>query len=258
MEKPVSDSAARRTGDSPAFRAATVTSVAETIARMEEIEAALPDSDGVQWFNRLYLLVTRNVARRIADQPADWRSLPWITRVVPTFANLYFEALTSYETGRPTPNAWEPVFQLRHQPRIYRLQFALAGMSAHINRDLPYALQATLDGLGVPPDASADHPALAAVRHDYLLVNDILAASEVQARTDPSVGLIADLPLQPNPDLTPLADVLAMWSVRKAREVAWRNARMLRTSPGAGELLMQGWDSLTGAFNRGLLVRLKP
>ena len=44
-----------------------VVSVAEAIARMEAIEAALPASDGLACFNRIYLDVTRQVNSRLGQ-----------------------------------------------------------------------------------------------------------------------------------------------------------------------------------------------
>src|SRR6202035_1145688 len=50
-----------RMPDGPPIPTGPVTSVAGAIARMEEIGAALPASDGVACFNRMYLEVTQTV-----------------------------------------------------------------------------------------------------------------------------------------------------------------------------------------------------
>jgi hypothetical protein len=36
-------------------------SIADVVAVMESIDAILPGSDGLKWFNRLYLMVTQQV-----------------------------------------------------------------------------------------------------------------------------------------------------------------------------------------------------
>jgi Family of unknown function (DUF5995) len=46
---------------------APVLSVAEAIARMEAIEAALPAADGIACFNRMYLEVTREVNSQLGQ-----------------------------------------------------------------------------------------------------------------------------------------------------------------------------------------------
>jgi hypothetical protein len=44
-----------------------VTSIAEAIARMQHIEAALPSGVGLACFNRVYLDVTRQVNDRVSQ-----------------------------------------------------------------------------------------------------------------------------------------------------------------------------------------------
>ena len=43
---------------------APVHSIEDAIAIMKAIDESLPDSDGVKWFNRLYLRVTVSVRQR--------------------------------------------------------------------------------------------------------------------------------------------------------------------------------------------------
>src|SRR5215468_7752824 len=84
------------------FPSGPVASVAEAIARMEAINAAMPASDGLACFNRMYLAVT-DAASELATVPLAWR----------------------------------PLTERRDAPGIEPIQFALAGMNAHINHDLP-------------------------------------------------------------------------------------------------------------------------
>lgn len=39
--------------------------------------------------------------------------------------------------------AWQPLFEVTNNQHITRIQFALAGMNAHINHDLPIAIGTT-------------------------------------------------------------------------------------------------------------------
>lgn len=94
------------------------------------------------------------------------------------FAGLFFSALDSY--GRDpakTPSAWVPLFAGRARRGIAPLQFALAGMNAHINRDLPVALNATCRELGLDlRTASPEHA-------DFERVDSLLAQVEARSRT---------------------------------------------------------------------------
>src|SRR6185503_999502 len=93
-------------------------SIHEVIARMEGIDAALPDADVVKWFNRLYLLVTRNVKAHL-DIPEEWRDRDWMMEMVPLFANLYFDAVGAWQRSPcACPRAWRPVFEARRDPGI--------------------------------------------------------------------------------------------------------------------------------------------
>ena len=113
--------------------------ITEVIARMKKIVAALPPDDGVRAFTALYLAVTEAVAGAAkTDTFEDARFVRWLDVV---FANLYFEALHNalFKAG-PVPKAWAPLLEARGRRGVLPLQFALAGMNAHINRDLPVAL----------------------------------------------------------------------------------------------------------------------
>ena len=65
------------------------------------------------------------------------------------FAWLYFDAIAAADP----PSAWRPLFASAERRGILPLQFAFAGMNAHINRDLPVALVETWGELGLEPRA---------------------------------------------------------------------------------------------------------
>jgi hypothetical protein len=75
--------------------------------------------------------------------------------------------------GNPAavPLAWRPLVERRAVAGIEPVQFALAGMNAHINHDLPVAMVSTCAALATPPDAS-EHFA------DYQKVDQLLDAAE--------------------------------------------------------------------------------
>src|SRR3954467_6892335 len=113
--------------------------IEDIISIMESIDAVLLDDDGLKWFNWLYLMVTRAVQ---ANPPADGFNNPqWLTRLDVVFAVLYFTAIKNFiRQSAPTPSSWQALFEARHRAGVERIQFALAGMNAHINHDLSLAL----------------------------------------------------------------------------------------------------------------------
>ncbi len=227
-------------------------STAEVVQRMQAIQAALPAADGVNCFNSLYLSVTLAVKARIA-QPKAFEDPDWIERLDVGFANLYFAALAAtQEPGVGTaPAAWQPLFQNRSTPGIAPIQFALAGMNAHINRDLVSALLTMYATDEKAPDLTS------ARFRDYNRVNQIL--EQVETRMRPA--LLAGTPLAKGGHFAALEDVLAMWSVTAARQAAWDHSQalwQLRAAKAVQRASFDALDGLTGLASNGLLIRVLP
>src|SRR6185436_21054921 len=111
-------------------------SIAEAVDIMTALDNELSDRDGVWWFNHLYLRVT--LAVRDAVTTTTFRDPLFLERLDVVFANLYFDAVAAGDADpQAAPSAWRPLFESRHKGGILSIQFALAGMNAHINRDLP-------------------------------------------------------------------------------------------------------------------------
>src|SRR5215469_17914165 len=108
--------------------------IADVIAAMQSIDALLPEHDGLKWFNKLYLMVTDDVN---AKPPGGaWQSPSWLEHLDVVFARFYFNAVADFLAGRDIPSSWSALFDARFKAGIDRIQFALAGMNAHINHDL--------------------------------------------------------------------------------------------------------------------------
>jgi hypothetical protein len=228
------------------LRPAPVSSIDEVLSIMTAIDGRLPDSDGVKWFNRLYLQVTRSVRHAISG-PA-FRDARFMTQLDIIFANQYFAAIAAGEVDvSRAPSAWRPLLRARSSGGIARLQFALAGMNAHINRDLPQGIVQVFEALGGDPTTDQ------ARRQDFDSVNDLLERVEAEVKADFSVGAIAVVD-----DLAGRADdVAAMWKVRAARHAAWTNAEVLwtlRRTPHIRSAFFDRLDGLTGLAGKGLLV----
>jgi hypothetical protein len=221
-----------------------VRTVGDVLTAMRAIDAALPDDDGVKWFNFLYMKVTEAVV----EDTTGWQDRPFLERFDVAFADLYFQALTAWQTDPArTPHAWRPLLRARHDARVSRVQFALAGMNAHINRDLPVALAgvAEIDG-AFPSRDGARHA-------DFLRVNSVLEATEAAVRETLATGVFADL----DRALGDADSLLAIWKVRQARESAWTNGNVLwqlRGMPALCEDYLTKLDQMTGFAGRGLLA----
>jgi uncharacterized protein DUF5995 len=219
--------------------------VADVISTMHRIDAALGATDGLKWFNLLYLTVTDAIQQEVHSQ--QWSNPSVLERLDAVFANLYFSALSSWISDPDrTPPAWRPLFRARQDQRPFRVQFALAGMNAHINRDLSVALVQIAESLnGFPTHDSGIH-------QDFTRVNDILEQAEAKAVSFLATGIVGVV----DQALGNIDDILAMWSVRKAREAAWINAEVLwhlRPLPALADRYLSGIDSTTGFASRGLL-----
>ena len=126
--------------------------MSDVVARLGAIVDPLPETDGVACFAHLYLEVTRAVQDDLRGRAFSDPS--FLAGLDIAFADLFFAALDAYERDpNGAPKAWVPLLEARSARGIAPLQFALAGMNAHINRDLPVALtQAWIDSELEPSD----------------------------------------------------------------------------------------------------------
>jgi hypothetical protein len=222
------------------------TTIADAVDIMTALDRSLPDDDGVKWFNRLYLQVT--VAVRDAVTTTTYRDPAFLATLDVVFANLYFDAVAAggADAGR-VPSAWKPLFACRRAPGIRPIQFALAGMNAHINRDLPEGIVMSYRATGgAPEDGSARH-------EDFDKVNDLLETVETQIKVDFSTGIVKLV----DAACGDVDDAIAMWKVRAARATAWTNAQVLwalRATPTLRQAFFSRLDSFTGFAGRGLLL----
>jgi hypothetical protein len=218
--------------------------IEDVVARMKAIIAGLPPDDGVRAFTTLYLAVTQAVASAARKQEfEDVRSLRWLDVA---FANLYFDAIRGLGRGTATLRAWAPLVEARGRRGILPLQFALAGMNAHINRDLPVALVQTWEAHATEPRRSSPQ------RRDFRRVNALLAATEDRVKPQLLDGWVGDVDVA----LGRADDVLAMWKVEQAREAAWVNGETfwaLRGKPQLQAAFLRTLDRSVGFAGRGLL-----
>ncbi|MFD0206266.1 MULTISPECIES: DUF5995 family protein [Saccharothrix] len=189
-------------------------SVAQVIERMRAIDRQLDPRDGVACFNRMYLRVTELVGQNIVD--GFFEDAPFLERMDVVFADLYFKAVDAAQTGGTPPVPWKPLFDARDNRTVWPIQFALAGMNAHINHDLALAVNATCQERHTTPQTKPVHA-------DYLRVNELLAKVEAEVRAEYEPELLKLTTAQAEQ----LKHVLSGFSIARGRDVSWGTALTL-------------------------------
>ncbi|MFF9913135.1 DUF5995 family protein [Streptomyces sp. NPDC013457] len=218
------------------------TAVDPVVERMRRIRSAWHPADGVAVFNRVYLTVTEEIGRAIDSGTfADRRAAATLDV---RFAERYLSVVDTVATGCPAPACWRPLFHYRRHPGVRPLQFALAGINAHIGHDLALAVVDTCRTLDCAPRDVED---------EFDRVGDILVLLEERIREE----------LMPGPDLLEVADplthLLGCWSLDRARDGAWLAARSLwelGELPDLAEEFRERLDRSVGLVGRMLLTPL--
>ncbi|MEU5313706.1 DUF5995 family protein [Streptomyces sp. NPDC021562] len=213
------------------------------VSRMRALDEDLPRRDGVAVFNRVYLAVTEEVGRRLrAGRFGDPRAAATLDV---RFAERYLTAVDAEAAGHRPPACWRPLFQFRRHPGVRPLQFALAGINAHIGHDLALAVVDACRTLGCEP---------AELEDEFDRVGDLLVSLEERIRED----------LMPGPDLLQIADplthLLGSWSLERARDATWSAARALwalRRFEDLAEESADRLDAAVGLASRMLLTPLR-
>lgn len=246
-----------------ALTAGPVATVAEVIERLTGIrEATTPAGpgprNGMYWFSRLYLVITENVQDKI-DSGSFFADNEYLTALDVAFANRYLDAVRARTRGEQAPEVWRLLFDVPADGEILPIQLAMAGVNAHVNLDLAFAVVNACRTLG---REAIDQGAQKA---DYDKVNTIFAEEMNRLLRELARGYST----QPggsgvSPDSKEmrglsLLDRLATEIVVTARGAAWENAGYLWTlDPGSGP-----WqdhekviDVAATALSRALLVNL--
>ncbi|MGZ6365137.1 MAG: DUF5995 family protein [Ktedonobacteraceae bacterium] len=223
----------------------SLANIGEVIQIMQNLDAMLPSNDGLKWFNLLYLRVTQAVYAK--QPPGGWDDQAWLTKLDINFGRLYFDALAnSCLDQTKVPRAWMALFESRDNQNIERVQFALAGINAHINHDLPLALVQTCKDMHTSPQRDTREYS------DFENVNSLLSGVMPTTLNVLATGILGELAQ----DTGTIGRLLAMWSVETARDTAWTNAELLwelQNLPTLSDNLMLVIDRLSGLAGRGLL-----
>ncbi len=224
---------------------ARAASIDDVLERMSRIDADLHREDGVATFNRMYHQVTRLVRAAIDD--GAFGAGPFLERLDVHFANLYFAAYADDLAGRPVNPAWAPLFEHRAKPDTHPIQFALAGMNAHICHDLPSAVVLACRELAVEPiDDSPEHV-------DFSTTNHVLEEAKEDIKDWFTSGLVASVDRLGGK----LDDGFAMFGIHVARAAAWEVSQMLwdlADHPQLEQRFRGGLGRTVGLAGRGILL----
>ena len=156
-----------------------------------------------------------------AEQPDYFRDTPWVNHEDAVFAKYYFNAYDNWLAGNRSqvPQAWLIAFDSAAARRTTGSGDLLLGMSAHINRDLPFTLAAI--GM-VTPEGENRKPDHDKVDQFLNLVTEPMLA-ELAERFDPNT---IDIQTPYGVGYAALFQLVAAW-----RESAWRNAELLVSAP---------------------------
>lgn len=224
---------------------ATPQTIADVVAILETIDSLCENGDGLKWFNLLYMQVTQAVEARV--NAGGFTNPAWMAALDVGFAEYYLRAVASSLAGEKTPGCWQAMFNRRGQTELARIQFALAGMNAHINHDLP---QAVLDIC----KAGQTEPQHGTVQYgDFTALNTTLDGLIQQAERDMHLRLLGDA----LPPVSALDNAIAAWSLSAAREAAWDNGELLWHMDAllpAFAAYLESLDMLTLAASEALLI----
>ena len=150
--------------------AAGPANVSELLERMGALLGPLENRDDpLRHFLATYRRITVAVDEEI--RRGGFRDGAWVERWDVAFANLYLDALESWNAGRGAPGPWEVAFLAARDERLPPLRHTLLGMNAHVNYDLPQSLLAAIT------DDEFDDPELVALRNqDHAHIDDILVS----------------------------------------------------------------------------------
>jgi len=221
-----------------------VETIPEVLSRLEAIQSytearsPLKNQDGVASFNFLYRIITARIFDHVGTGyfPDD----AFITRLDVAFANRYLDALRSHAAASgQTPRSWKALFDRRSNPGVTPLQFAVAGVNAHVNFDLAWAVVTTCTDMDRDPEEGVQ-------RATYDRVNDVFA-EEMRRLRQHFEGRLArwidDLVL------ARVEDVLGNWTVEASRAQAWNLATLLwriRHVDAAEDLALEIQDRASG------------
>jgi hypothetical protein len=204
--------------------------LAELLRELAALEAQLPPTDGVHWFARLYREATSDVSAALASGAfEDPRFLEGLGVLA---GNAFLAALA--DAHRAHAHAWAPLLDARASDAVAPVQFAIAGLNAHMNHDLAIGLAALWERDGLQPRGGSPQ------RRDYDRLDGLIAEAEQRAKP----WLLTEAEKALGRAFAGADDVVANFAISRAHAAAW--------TAGAVLWHLRGEPLLAGAFEETL------
>lgn len=191
--------------------------IQDVIAELEAI-SSLAVSEGARYgyFATLYLGMTRSVRDALGKGLYDNDTR--MEHLCVVFAQRYLDAFSTWRAGKPPTRSWAIAFSQGQRDEITSIQHLLLGVNAHINLDLGIATSMVASGSDIN-----------LVKRDYDSINATIASlfnvvkSKLRTISWP-IRFLDDMGGS-------VDDRIATFSIRIARDEAWRFANTLHTWP---------------------------
>lgn len=132
--------------------------IADTARQLRSLAQAAGDASG--YFPALYSRVTARIGDAIAA--GSFEDGPRTDRFATVFAARYLAAVDDHATSS---RCWQACWNVASDRHLLIVQHLLLGINAHVNYDLAQAVV----------DVADERGELASIRHDFDVVNDVLA-----------------------------------------------------------------------------------
>lgn len=217
------------------------------VGELDDVRRPLAANDGIGVFVDVYRKVTALVAERVVDGTFD--DSEFIERLDILFAGYFLAVPKALAASREVSKAWAPLVE-RRTARLFPLQFALAGMNAHINHDLAVAVVDTCKEMGRDPESGSIHA-------DFDRINGVLAELVRPIRQ----SFLDKAVVEYGSAVSPLADLVTNFSMEKARDAAWASTLTLwavRDLPLVSGITRAALARTVGLVGRQLLIDFDP
>ena len=219
--------------------------IEEVLDVMNKLEKALPDDDGLKYFTKMYIGMTQGVKDGLdgKDPSMKFEDPKYMEKFDVNFANLFLDAVRNNLQGKSVPEAWQAVFDARHKDGVEPIQDAMAGMMAHIDHDLPYAIVQTNKDFGITP--GKDSPQY----RDFEKINDLIAKQMPEAKKVLEQGGLGQLVAHGGA----LGDLVANDGIKTMRNLAWDNAQSLQAGGTEASLTGTALNQVSGELATQIL-----
>ena len=195
----------------------TIKTIDDVIKTLQNIiDESIKNNSPLGYFAALYKKVTIKVKEGIANNIFD--DGPRMEKLDIIFAKRYIQAYYDFQKNKPISISWEKAFNLGDNYWPIVLQHLLIGMNAHINLDLGIAAAEVSKGENIQN-----------LKNDFNKINTVLSSLVMDVENDlskiwPFLKKILKLTKK-------VDDFLVDFSMKKARDEAWKFAVQLANTP---------------------------